>query len=130
MYLLDSNAVIAMLRGHAGVTKRMRERKPADFAVSAIVAHELYYGAFKGQKADESVPRVDAIPFRVLEFDREDVRCAGELRAKLTLAGTQIGPYDVLIAGQAISRSLILITHNTREFSRVPLLRFEDWEIE
>jgi len=130
MYLLDSNAVIAMLRGHAVLTKRLRERKPDEFAVPAIAAHELYYGAFKGQKADENVPRVDAIPFRVLEFDREDARCAGELRAKLRLAGSQIGPYDMLIAGQAISRSLILITHNTREFSRVPLLQFEDWELE
>lgn len=130
MYLLDSSAVIALLRGHPALTKRFRERKPDEFAVSAVVAHELYYGAFKGQKAIDNVLRVDAIPFRVLEFDKEDARYAGELRAKLTLAGTQIGPYDVLIAGQALSRSLIVITHNTREFSRVPLLQFEDWELE
>jgi tRNA(fMet)-specific endonuclease VapC len=129
MYLLDSNAVIAMLRGHDGVIGRMKERRPDDFAISSIVAHELYYGAFKGTRAHANVPRVDAIPFRTIEFDREDARCAGELRAKLTLAGNQIGPYDVLIAGQAISRSLVLITHNTRAFARIPGLRFEDWEV-
>jgi len=67
------------------------------------------------------------LQFEVVEFDREDARQAGELRAALAAAGTPIGPY-VLIAGQALARSLILVTHNTGEFQRVPGLRFEDWE--
>lgn len=61
-------------------------------------------------------------------FDRDDAECAGEIRARLTRAGQMIGAYDVLIAGQALARSLTLVTRNLREFSRVQRLAVEDWE--
>jgi tRNA(fMet)-specific endonuclease VapC len=64
----------------------------------------------------------------VLDFDKEDAQQAGEVRALLASNGTPIGAYDVLIAGQAVARNLILVTHNTREFGRVPGLRLEDWQ--
>jgi tRNA(fMet)-specific endonuclease VapC len=70
---------------------------------------------------------VDALQFVVLEFDREDARRAGEIRALLASRGSMIGPYDVLIAGQAVARDMILVTSNTNEFARVPDLRMEDW---
>ena len=66
--------------------------------------------------------------FEILPFDAEDARHAGEVRAALERAGTPIGGYDVLIAGQALARDLILVTHNMREFERVAGLRIEDWE--
>jgi tRNA(fMet)-specific endonuclease VapC len=66
--------------------------------------------------------------FEVLEFDKEDARCAAEIRAVLATAGQSVGPYDVLIAGQAVSLSLVLVTHNVGEFSRVSGLRLEDWQ--
>ncbi len=91
--------------------------------------HELYYGAYKGQRKVENVDLVDALQFEVVDFDREDARQAGELRAQLAAAGTPIGPYEVMIAGQAVARALALVTHNLREFQRVPELRVEDWEI-
>jgi tRNA(fMet)-specific endonuclease VapC len=71
---------------------------------------------------------IDALQFVMLEFDKEDARQAGEIRALLASEGTPIGPYDVLIAGQAVARDMILVTQNTREFERVPGLRFEDWQ--
>ena len=80
---------------------------------SAVVIHELYYGAFKSQRVEKNVARVDALQFPVLEFDQEDARQAGEIRAHLASKGTPIGPYDVLIAGQAKARNLTLVTHNT-----------------
>ena len=61
-------------------------------------------------------------------FDGEDAEQAGEIRAALVLPGTPIGPYDVLIAGQAKARSLTLITRNAREFQRIDGLMTEDWE--
>jgi tRNA(fMet)-specific endonuclease VapC len=106
----------------------LRRFKPQDFAIPAVVAHELFYGAYKGQRTPENLALIDGLQFAVLEFDREDARQAGEIWAALAMAGTPIGPYDVLIAGQASARGLILITRNTREFARVPGLRFEDWE--
>ena len=65
---------------------------------------------------------------RSCEFDKEDARQAGEVRALLVAAGSPIGPYDMLIAGQAISRNRVVVTRNTREFARVPGLRIENWE--
>lgn len=127
-YLLDANAVIALLRASPSFLERVRSHQPTDFGVPAVAAHELYYGAFRGRRWEENLARVDALQFEVLHFDREDARQAGALRAHLAAAGTPIGPYDVLIAGQALARSLVLVTHNIREFERVPGLRFEDWE--
>lgn len=127
-FLLDSNALIALLKGHEGFLKRLRRYQPQDFGIPAVVVHELYYGAYKGQRTTENLARVAGLQFEVLEFDREDARAAGELRASLAAAGTPIGPYDVLIAGQALARTLTLVTHNTSEFQRVPGLQIEDWE--
>nr|WP_261378749.1 PIN domain-containing protein [Cupriavidus gilardii] len=93
-----------------------------------MVAHELFYGAYKGQRTAENLARVEALQFEVLDFDREDARQAGELRAMLAAAGTPIGPYDVLIAGEAIARKLTLITRNVRQFQHVPTITVEDWE--
>jgi tRNA(fMet)-specific endonuclease VapC len=128
-YLLDSNAIIALLNDTTSpIARRVRRRAPRDVALSAVVMHELYYGAFKSQRVEKNAARVDGIRFPVLEFDREDARQAGEIRAHLASKGTPIGPYDVLIAGQARARKLTLITHNTTEFTRVPGLKAEDWQ--
>lgn len=128
MFLLDTNAVIAALRGDTVVLDRIRAQSPHEVAISSIVAHELYYGAFKGVRTAENLARVDALQFTTLEFDRDDARCAGDVRARLSAVGSPIGPYDVLIAGQALSRALILVTRNGREFTRVDGLKIEDWE--
>lgn len=127
-FLLDANAVIALLKGHERFLTRLQRRKPQDFGIPSIVMHELFYGAFKSQHAGKNLSRVDQLQFEVVEFSREDARHAGDIRAKLAKAGTPIGPYDVLIAGQALARSLILITRNSDEFQRVPGLRSENWE--
>lgn len=128
MFLLDTNAVIAAFKGHGGLLRRIKERPPQEVGISSIVAHELYYGAFRSMRVDENLARVDALQFRTLEFDQEDARCAGKIRAQLSSVGTPIGPYDVLIAGQALSRSLVLVTRNGREFARVGGLKIDDWE--
>ena len=127
-FLLDSNAVIALLQRQTTFLKRLRAYQPADFGLPAIVTHELYFGAYKSQRPAQNLARVEALQFEVLELDREDLRRAGAMRSHLATAGTPIGPHDVLIAGQALARELTLITHNTQEFKRVPGLRFENWE--
>ena len=127
-YLLDANAVIALLNGRPKVMDRIRQYLPADIGMSSIVAHELFYGAFKSQRKETNVTLVDRLQFEVLDFDKEDARCAGEIRATLAADGKPIGPYDVLIAGQALARGLVLVTHNVGEFERVAGLLVEDWE--
>lgn len=126
-YLLHTNAVIAMLKGEPNMLARLRTHLPADFGMPSIVAHELYYAAYKSQRAAANLARIEALQLEVVPFDTEDAQHAGEIRAQLAAAGTPIGPYDTLIAGQARARSLILVTHNVREFSRVAQLLVEDW---
>lgn len=127
-YLLDANAVIALLNDkQSSAAKRARLHKPSDIGISAIVVHELFYGAYKSLRAEHNSALIDNLYFEVLDFDKEDARQAGVVRAALAKKGTPIGPYDVLIAGQAKSRNLILITSNANEFSRVPELRIESW---
>ncbi len=127
-YLLDTNAVIGLLKDITSpLALRARRDDPRDVGLSSIVAHELYYSAFKGQRRAENLRRLDAICFEVLPFDKEDAIAAGEVRATLAAVGSPIGPYDVLIAGQARARNLILVTDNVREFERVKDLRLENW---
>lgn len=101
-YLLDTNAVIALLNERDGeVAKRVRAHLPADFGLPSIVVHELYYGACKSRRREQNLQLVDALRFEVLPFDKEDARQAGDIRAQLAGKGVPIGAYDVLIAGQA-----------------------------
>jgi tRNA(fMet)-specific endonuclease VapC len=130
-YLLDTNAVIALLNVPNGrVAGRVRSHEPSEIGLSAVAVHELYYGAFRSQRREHNAGLVDGLLFEVLSFDREDARESGEIRAALAKRGTPIGPYDVLIAGQARARGLTLVTANTDEFTRVDGLAVEDWSKE
>jgi len=127
-FLLDTNAVIGLLGGNAGVLAGVRRHTPQDFGIPAIAAHELFYGAYRSARRAQNLALLDGLRLEVLEFDKEDARQAGEIRAMLAAAGTPIGPYDVLIAGQTLARGLVLVTHNVGEFSRVAGLQVEDWQ--
>lgn len=129
-WLLDTNAVIALVtRRSEPLLRRVGAAAPGTLAVSAIVAHELYFGAYRSQKVEFNLEtlRLLLADLVVLDLDREDARAAGEIRAALARQGTPIGPYDVLIAGQAKARGLTLVTGNVAEFQRVAGLRIEDW---
>ena len=130
--LLDTNAVIALTtRRSDALLRRVEASEPGSLAISAIVAHELYYGAYRSQKVAFNLETLRLLfsDLPVLDLDREDARVAGEIRAELARLGSPIGPYDVLIAGQAKARGLTLVTNNTGEFSRVSDLRVEDWSL-
>ena len=131
--LLDTNAVIALLtRRSEALLARVEACAPGTLGVSAIVAHELWYGAYRSAKVSFNLETLRLLftDLSILDFDREDARVAGEIRAGLAELGTPIGPYDVLIAGQAKARGLVLVTNNTGEFARVPGLRVEDWSLD
>jgi tRNA(fMet)-specific endonuclease VapC len=127
-FLLDTNAVIALVAKNAKLLRRVSYYSPIDFGLPAIVAHELYFGTFRSRRVTENLAQVDALEFELVALDREDARQAAAIRAELATSGSPIGPYDVLIAGQAKSRDLTLISRNVGEFSRVAGLRVENWE--
>jgi tRNA(fMet)-specific endonuclease VapC len=128
-FLLDANAVIALLKGNQTFLTHLKRHRPPDFGIPAIVAHELFYGAYKSRDVNMNLARLDNLQFEIVHFSPEDARQSGQVRAKLAAAGQPIGPYDVLIAGQTLARNLTLITHNTNEFHRIQDLRIEDWDI-
>lgn len=112
--------------------RRVEASEPGSLAVSSVVAHELYFGAYRSEKIAFNLETLRLLfaDLGVLDFDREDARVAGEIRAELKRRGALIGAYDLLIAGQAKARGHILITNNTGEFSRIPGLQLEDWTID
>ena len=98
--------------------------------LSAIAAFELWYGAERSERKEANRARVQAFlsgPVSLLPLDDEDAKEAGAIRAALESVGRPIGAYDLLIAGQAVRHTLILVTSNAREFSRVKRLSWEDW---
>jgi tRNA(fMet)-specific endonuclease VapC len=131
-FLLDTNACIAIIKERASVVDRFRRetRAGAHIFYSAIAAFELYYGVAKSQRKhgnDLSVKIFLGGTVSPIDFEVEDAKIAGGIRATLESAGTPIGMYDLLIAGQALRHGLTLVTANEREFSRVPGLRWENW---
>ena len=84
-------------------------------------------GAYKSAQVERNLARIAQLRLIEIAFDAEDARAAAEIRAALRQLGTPIGPYDVLIAGQAMARGLTVVTANRREFGRVEGLKMEDW---
>jgi tRNA(fMet)-specific endonuclease VapC len=109
--------------------RRVEAAEPGTLAISSVVAHELYFGAYRSQKIEFNLETLRLLfaDLVILDLDQEDARTAGEIRATLARQGTPIGPYDVLIAGQARARGLALVTNNVAELQRVDGLKIEDW---
>ncbi|MCL2296842.1 MAG: type II toxin-antitoxin system VapC family toxin [Proteobacteria bacterium] len=132
-YLLDTNICSFIVREQPiAVLHTLHERSTQKhkIAVSAITYAEMRFGAIgknaspkHGWLVDEFVKRLDA----VLPWDKAAVDATVGIKKTLAAAGTPIGGNDAAIAGHALSVGAILVTHNTREFRRVPDLVIEDW---
>lgn len=129
IYLLDTNTCVYAIKRDSRVLRRLQEHGPDDFGVSAITVAELWFGAAKSSRPRETRSSVDSFlkPFEVLPFAGEAAEEYAETRLQLERAGRPIGERDLLIAATAKSRRLTVVTHNVREFGRVPGLDVEDW---
>lgn len=128
-YLLDTDTCIYALKQRADVLQRLLSTRRADVAVSVITEAELRTGAAKSSAPVRTLHLVENFlrPLAIVEFTSGDAASYGTTRAKLERAGTPIGPFDGLIAAQALGRKLILVSNNEREFARVAGLRLENW---
>jgi tRNA(fMet)-specific endonuclease VapC len=132
-YLLDTNVAIALLRDRPVEVRRRFRNALAEgvgISTSSIVLYELWHGVARSQRQRENAERLQLFlsgDIAVVPFEAEDAAIAGELRAGLEAQGMRIGPYDLLIAAQAIRTGAILVSANVGEFSRVPDLRWQDW---
>ena len=99
--------------------------------LSVITVSELNYGVEKSKwrKANTALLEKFLRDFQIIPYDERAAKLCGTLRAALEKKGRPIGPLDTLIAAHAVSIGATLITHNTREFGRVPGLTVEDWTL-
>jgi tRNA(fMet)-specific endonuclease VapC len=128
-YMLDTNLCIRVLRERPAALRERFNVEADGLCISTIVLTELLYGAAKSARPDHNRREVENFAARldVLSFDLDAAGHAADIRASLERDGQVIGGYDVLIAGHARSRGLIVVTGNLGEFRRVAGLRCEDW---
>ncbi len=130
MYLLDTSICIYAINGcHPGLTERLLTIHPDEILISSITVGEMEYGAAKshwGARTRE-ITRAFMASFATLPFTDKDAVLFGRLRAQLEAEGRPVGVLDLMIGAQAISNGLTVVTHNTREFARLPGIVFEDW---
>ncbi len=134
LYLLDTNTCIKYLgQRNPHVVRRVQARPPQEIHLCSVVEAELYYGAYKSPAAYRAANLAllaNFFPqFTSLAFDDAAANVFGRVRALLESLGTPIGPYDLQIASIALAHQLTVVTHNVAEFSRVPGLTIEDWEV-
>lgn len=132
-YLLDTNTCIRFINGRSpSIRAKMLTTDDSEIAISTIVQAEMYAGSAKSQTPQRSREIQEEFfrRFVTIPFDTQAARIYGDIRGHLETQGTPIGGNDLLIAATAIAHDFILVTHNTREFGRVPGLKVEDWEEE
>jgi tRNA(fMet)-specific endonuclease VapC len=132
IYLPDTNVCIKYInQKDSPILRKLRSIPRQDVVLCDIVKFELYYGAYKSTRQEKNLAILHEFFsefVQCLPFDEQAIIKAAQIRAQLAAKGTPIGPYDLQIAAIALVNDLILVTHNTREFSRIEELVIEDWE--
>jgi tRNA(fMet)-specific endonuclease VapC len=128
-YLLDTDTVIYTMKNRPRQVKRRFQQHSGRIGISTVTVGELVFGAEHSREVERNLADIEGLVSRleVLPFDTGAAYHFGQIRAALYRDGRPIGPYDMMIAAQARAAGLILVTNNTREFSRVPGLMFENW---
>jgi tRNA(fMet)-specific endonuclease VapC len=128
-YLLDTNIVIYTMKNRPQRVKKRFQQHHGQMGISTVTIGELVFGAEHSQQVERNLADLEAFTARleVLPFDNQAAYHFGQIRAALYRTGQPIGPYDMMIAGQARAAGLKLVTNNAKEFKRVPGLLLENW---
>jgi tRNA(fMet)-specific endonuclease VapC len=128
-YMLDTNAVSAVMRGNPLMDERLLQLDPADWCISAVTHSEICYGLSLRPEATTLIRAADAFlaVATTLAWDATAAAAHGRLRAQLRQAGTPIGDFDEMIAAHALSVGAVLVTGNERHFRRISGLAVENW---
>lgn len=128
-YLLDTNICIFTIKNRPARVRERFKQFADQLCISSVTWMDLVYGVERSANPQHNLAIAEGLAARlsVLDYDVEAASHTGQIRAELARRGTPIGPYDQMIAGQARSRGLVVVTNNTCEFARVPGLRCEDW---
>lgn len=127
-YALDSSTVSCALRSDGRVAERLRSIGPASLVLPSMVVFEVRFGLLRmGRHRLHEAFGLMVEAMGTIDLDVEAAAHAAAIRVDLESRGTPIGLADLLIAATARRHGCTLVTHNTREFSRVPDLTLEDW---
>jgi tRNA(fMet)-specific endonuclease VapC len=129
-YLLDTNICVYIRQSRPPeVLKRFQKLRPGEAVLSVITFGELLYGAAKSTKRAEAVARLEELRrlLPVLPLDESVADAYGAIRADLESRGERIGNNDLWIAAHSLATSLVLVTNNESEFSRVKGLKVQNW---
>ena len=129
MYLLDTNIVIYCLKGHKAVTENLRLHLNDPISISVITLMELYYGAYKSQKVESNLAKIKTLEnsIDIIPLGKEAVEIFGIYKAKLERSGVPLDDFDLILASCAMTRNLVLVTNNTKHFTRIDGLKVVDW---
>jgi len=129
MYALDTNTVIYFFKNVGHVAEHLFSLPPHEIALPSVVLYELEVGIAKSTAPEKRRAQLNELltVVRVLPFTENEAAISAKVRATLEQAGTPISPLDMMIAGTALANNATLVTHNTKEFSRIDSLRLEDW---
>ena len=130
MYLLDTNIISYWMRGDPLLMDKIRSHSPGDLSLSTITLAEILYGIEKSPiKKKERRTRINRIcsQLEIHPFDEPAAENYGSIRARLEREGFVVSERDLQIASIAMANRLCIVTHNTREFSRIKDLAVEDW---
>ncbi|MDA3941057.1 MAG: type II toxin-antitoxin system VapC family toxin [Spirochaetia bacterium] len=129
-FLIDTNICIYIMNERpVEVISRFKNTNPGTIGISSITVSELQYGVSKSKYKNQNIKRLDKflIPFEILAYDEIAAKFYGEIRIKLEEQGLIIGSLDLLIAAHALSKDLVLVTNNEKEFKRIKSLKVENW---
>ncbi len=128
-YLLDTNTLIYFFKGMGNIASNLLSKSPSEISIPSIVLFELEFGIAKSTKPEKRRKQLTHLlsSIKVIPFSHSESKKAAYIKADLESQGTPIGSMDILIAGTALANNSILVTHNTKEFSRVTDLKIEDW---
>ena len=129
LYMLDTNAVSAVMRGNPLMDERLFQLDPADWCISAVTNSEICYELALRPDATTGIRAADAFlaVATTLAWDAAAGAAHGRLRAQLRRAGAPIGDFDEMIAAHALSVGAVLVTDNERHFRRISGLPVENW---
>lgn len=130
-WMLDTDTCIAVIKKHPIALKKLRGKSIGQVGISSITLGELAFGAERSNRPKDAHDALGEflLALEVTAFDEGAAMRYGDVRASLERRGRPIGPLDTLIGSHAHVIDVILVTHNTREFSRIDGLRLEDWTV-
>ena len=132
LYMLDTCICVDYLRAkNENLLRKVRSFNPRKIKIPAIVLAELLHGAYHSKRVEENLQDIiDFVAdFEIIPFDRFEANSYGQILASLERKGQVIGNNDMLIAATALVRNAVLVTNNTREFSRIDGLKLDDWTL-